>query len=71
MMMTSKQYWQSEVKRLEEKFANSKEFADKVQLTASRIMLDPTHVVGFDMATEHALVTTSAKGCVTASGDVL
>ena len=62
--MTSEQFWQAEVKRLEEKFAQTKNYWDKLQLAASRVMLDPTHAGGWRIAEEHAMIFTNTEGCV-------
>lgn len=52
--MTQQQYWESEVKRMEEKFAATGDRADKIQLEASKLMLDPT-CLGWDAATNEAM----------------
>lgn len=61
--MTSEEFWQAEVERLEEKFAQSGDVCDQLQAEASRIMLDPTHAGGFEMALDHAILMASVDEC--------
>lgn len=50
--MSSKQFWESEVKRLTEKFAATRDWRDDMQRLASQIMADGER--NFDFATAEA-----------------
>ncbi len=52
---TSQEFWAAEEKRLTEKYATTNDVLDKIEARACRIMQDPTHAGGFELALNSAI----------------
>jgi hypothetical protein len=66
--MTQQEYWVQEAERLDRKYVETKEYGDKVQAAAARIMAEPTHAGGYDLAFDRAINNTPVQDKVTNAG---